>query len=421
MRGVTSRFVRWLPKGNGRVSVYALCCPLLAYGCAAPAASVLERPGSEPMLRVGLVVEADAVRVRGQGAVAVQGTSSYELTPDEEVRVVPGSDGVRVEGRTGSSQRLTFESQDGSSFLLVNGRAYRGHVEVISNGATLTAVNVVTTEAYLRGVVGVEMGLRQRNEVAALEAQAIASRTYALKNRGRFRAAGFDLRAGVQDQAYLGVERETELGSVAVRNTAGMVVTYRGDLISAFFHSTCGYSTASPEEAFRTVQAVPYLTPVSDRRPSTGYYCDLSPRFRWTVEWEGNELRDILRQTVPSVLGVNAEVVDEVHAVRIQGLGLSRRVTELRVQVGSGEIPIYGPDLRRVFLTPEQRPLGSTAIEVSTERLSNGGISARITGAGWGHGVGMCQWGALGRARAGQTAQEILLTYYQGTRIERRY
>ncbi len=94
--------------------------------------------------------------------------------------------------------RITFESQDRSSFLLVNGRAYRGNVEVISNGATLTAVNVVSTEAYLRGVVGVEMGQRSRNEMAALEAQAIASRTYALKNRGRFRAAGYDLRAGVQ-------------------------------------------------------------------------------------------------------------------------------------------------------------------------------------------------------------------------------
>jgi stage II sporulation protein D len=393
---------------------------LLFFGCAAPPRAV-ERQGNEPRLRVGLVVEADAVRIRGQGVVSVQGASSFELAPEEELRVTPSTDGLRVDGRSGSSMHVTFESQDESRFLLVNGRAYRGSVEVVSNGPTLTAVNVVTTEEYLRGVVGVEMGLRQSNETAALEAQAIASRTYALKNRGRFRAAGFDLRAGVQDQAYLGVERETDLGSAAVRRTVGMVVTYRGDLISAFFHSTCGYSTASPEEAFRTVQAVPYLRPVSDRRPSTGYYCDISPRFRWTVEWEGNELRDILRQTVPSVVGVTADVVDEVVAVRVHGLGPSRRVTELRLQVGSGEIPIYGPDLRRVFLTPEQRQLGSTAIEVTTERLAGGGTSAKITGAGWGHGVGMCQWGALGRARAGQTAREILLTYYPGTRIERRY
>jgi stage II sporulation protein D len=382
---------------------------------------VVERRAAEPQLRVGVVVDADVVRIRGQGAVSVRGATQFELSADEEVRVTSADGGVRVEGRAGSSRRIAFASRVPSLFLLVNGRAYRGSVEVLSNGTTLTAVNIVSTEAYLRGVVGVEMGSRQRNELAALEAQAIASRTYALKNRGRFRAAGFDLRAGVQDQAYLGVERETELGSAAVRRTAGLVVTYRGDLISAFFHSTCGYSTASPAEAFRTVQAVPYLRPVSDRRPSTGYYCDISPRFRWTVEWDGNELRDILRRTVPSVMGINAELIDDVHAVRVHGLGPSRRVTELRLEVGSGEIPVYGPDLRRVFLTPEQRPLGSTAIEVTYDRRSEGGSSARISGAGWGHGVGMCQWGAIGRARAGQTAREIISTYYPGTRIERSY
>ena len=381
----------------------------------------MERRGGEPLLRLGLAVDTDAVRIRGRGKVSVRGSGSFELAPEEEVRVIASSDGIRVDGRPGGSMRLTFESHDASRLLVVNGRAYRGSVEVIPNGATLTAVNVVGVESYLRGVVGVEMGERQRNESAALEAQAIASRTYALKNRGRFRSAGFDLHAGVQDQAYLGAERETALGSEAVRHTAGLVVVYRGDLINAFFHSTCGYSTASPEEAFRTVQAVPYLMPVSDRRPSGGYYCDISPRFRWTVEWGANELRDILQRTVPSVLGVDAESVDEIHSVRVHGLGPSRRVTELRLQVNNGEIPVYGPDLRLVFLTPERQPLGSTAIEVTTERSGGNGTSAKITGAGWGHGVGMCQWGAVGRARAGQTAREILLTYYPGTRIERRY
>ena len=400
-----------------RRHVVAATLLLMLSGCARTPTPIAETRGAEPLLRIGLVVDAEVVRIRGQGAVSVGGVTPFQLSPDEEVRVTSSGGGVSMEGRSGTAQRITFESNDPALFLFVNGRSYRGGVEVLSNGATVTAVNVIGTEAYLRGVVGVEMGSRQRNELAALEAQAIASRTYALKNRGRFRAAGYDLRAGIQDQAYLGVERENELGSEAVRRTAGSVVTYRGNLIAAFFHSTCGYSTASPEEAFRTVQPVPYLRPVSDRRPSTGYYCDDSPRFRWTVEWDGNELRDILRRTVPAVVGVEGELIDELHALRVHGLGPSRRVTEMRLDVGSGEIPVYGPDLRRVFLTPEQRPLGSTAIEVYYER----GSSARISGAGWGHGVGMCQWGAIGRARAGQTAREIITTYYPGTRIESSY
>ena len=402
-----------------RVAALSFC--LLCFAGCARAPVVVERRGVEPQLRVGLVVDADVVRVRGQGDVTVSGATSFNLPSNEEVRVLATEGGVRIEGRPGVSRRITFGSRDPPQFLSVNGRTYRGGVEVLSNGSTVTAVNIVGTEAYLRGVVGAEMGNRQANELAALEAQAIASRTYALKNLGRFRASGFDLRAGVQDQAYLGVERETELGSAAVRRTAGLVVTHRGELISAFFHSTCGYSTASPAEAFRTVQAVPYLRPVSDRRPSTGYYCDISPRFRWTVEWEGSQLRDILRSTIPAVMGIDATMVDEVNALHVHALGPSRRVTELRLEVGSGEIPVYGPDLRRVFLTPERSPLGSTAIEVSYERNPDGGASARISGAGWGHGVGMCQWGAIGRARAGQTAREIITTYYPGTRIERRY
>ncbi len=402
-----------------RSYVSLICLALLLSGCAAPRAA--ERRGAEPLLRVGLSVDVENVLVRGQGGASVSGAAPFDLAPGEEVQVVATPGGLRVGGRNTRSQRISFTSSDFDDHLVVNGRAYRGSVEVLHDGARLTVVNVVATDAYLRGVVGAEMGRRQQNETAALEAQAIASRTYALKNRGRFRSAGFDLHAGVSDQAYLGVERETELGSEAVRRTAGLVLTYRGDLISAFFHSTCGYSTASPEEVFRTVRAVPYLRPVSDRRPSSGYYCDISPRFRWTVEWEGDQLRDILQRTIPSVLGLESALVDEVRSMRIHGLGPSRRVTELRVEVGSGEIPVFGPDLRRVFLTPEETSLGSTAFELSLEPSPDGVTSARISGAGWGHGVGMCQWGALGRARAGQTSREILSTYFPGTRIERWY
>jgi stage II sporulation protein D len=254
-----------------------------------------------------------------------------------------------------------------------------------------------------------------------MEAQAVASRTYALKNRGRFEAEGYDIRATVSDQAYRGVSRESEVGNAAVARTAGLVVTYRGDLASVFYHSTCGYSTASPEEAFRTVRPVAYLQPVSDRRPSGGYYCDPSPRFRWTVEWEGQELQDILRRTMPAVLGVDEAVVDRIYDMYSHGVGPSRRITELRVSVGNGMIPVFGPDIRRVLETPEGAMLGSTAIEVAATRSGDVVDRLRVTGAGWGHGVGMCQWGAIGRARAGQSAETILTTYFPGTKIERWY
>ncbi len=207
----------------------------------------------------------------------------------------------------------------------------------------------------------------------------------------------------------------------AVRSTSGLVVTYGGDLINALFHSTCGYATASPEEVFRTAEPVPYLRPVSDRRPGGGYYNDISPRFHWRAEWDGAELRRILRLTVPEVLGIPGTLVDEIRDVYVHRRGPSGRVTELRVEVSRGVIPVFGPDVRRVLRTPAGEPLGSTAIELATTKRAGRVEQLEARGTGWGHGVGMCQWGAVGRARNGETARTIVTTYFPGTRIQRHY
>jgi stage II sporulation protein D len=217
------------------------------------------------------------------------------------------------------------------------------------------------------------------------------------------------------------VDAETPEGNAAVRATAGLALTYRGQVISAFFHSTCGYATATPAEAFRGIDNAPYLRSVSDRRPGGGYYCDISPRFRWSVEWDAATLRDILRRTATSVLGVSAATVDDIRDVRVEHTGRSGRAAEIRIRVGRGEIPVYAPDIRQVFLTPEGRPLGSTAVQLHPEREGDTLVWLKAAGAGWGHGVGMCQWGAVGRARAGQDFREILAAYFPGTVIERWY
>ena len=305
--------------------------------------------------------------------------------------------------------------------MSVNGHSYRGTVDLFVQGGGITAVNRVLIEDYLAGVVSAEMGHRAASEAAALGAQAIVSRTYALKNRGRYASQGFDLTAGVADQAYGGVDAETPEGTAAVRATTGLVVTYGGQLILAFFHSTCGYATATPSEAFRGITNVPYLRSVSDRKPGGGYYCDISPRFRWRVEWDGTTLRDILRRTLPNVLGVAAEQVDRLRDVRVVHTGPSGRATEVRIAVGRGEIPIFGPDIRAVFQTPEGRPLGSTAVQLHPEYQADTLARLVAAGAGWGHGVGLCQWGAVGRARAGQSYDQILSAYFPGTKVERWY
>jgi stage II sporulation protein D len=378
----------------------------------------------EPELRVGLVVAAPRVSVGGQDRVAAvsEGKPVFTVARGRTVTVTPDGRGIALNhGATADRyQSLTFVSLSPGRYVTVEGKPYRGVVEVWNRGGAVTAVNRVRLEDYLLGVVSRELGPRAPAEAAALEAQAVVSRTYALRNRGRYASEGFDLRATVADQAYGGVEAETPEGIAAVHATAGQVLTYRGEPILALFHSTCGYATAVPREVFRSIDNLPYLRSVSDRKGS-GYYCDLSPRFRWRVEWDGEELVGILRRTLPEVLGIESRLVDRLLDFRVVRTGPSGRVTEVRIGVGGGEIAVFGPDLRSVLLAPDGSALLSSAVQLQVRRSAGQVAKVVAAGAGSGHGVGMCQWGAVGRARAGQNYQKILAHYYPGTKLERWY
>lgn len=380
--------------------------------------------GEEPELRIGLVVGAPRVVIGGQDRIAAVSEGKPVLTVPRmrKVTVVPDGRGILLNG-DGSGARyesLTFVSLSPGRFVTVEGKPYRGVVEVWSRGGGVTAVNRVRLEDYLLGVVSRELGPRSPGESAALRAQAVVSRTYALWNRGRAASQGFDLRATIADQTYGGVDAETPEGTAAVHATAGQILTYNGEPILALFHSTCGYATATPREVFRTVDNLPYLRSVSDRKGSN-YYCDISPRFRWRVEWDGGDLLRVLRRTLPEVLGIESELVDQIRDLRVAHTGPSGRVTELRIEVRRGEIPVFGPELRSVLLSPDGSPLLSSAVQFEVQRSGERVVKAVATGAGSGHGVGMCQWGAIGRARAGQSYQEILAHYYPGTKLERWY
>jgi len=304
---------------------------------------------------------------------------------------------------------------------VANGRRYRGRINITSSRAGLTVVNRVTVESYIAGVVGPEIGARRPDEMAAVLAQAVVSRSFAIKNRGRWEAFGFDAYADTRDQVYLGVAVESEQAWDAVRRTAGQVLKYQGDVIDAYFHSTCGFSTAGIDEAFATVQNRPYLRPVSDSRGGDHYYCDISPRFRWREEWDASKLRAILSRTLPNVTPLSGDGLQRITDVTVSRTTKSGRVGELRIVFERGDIRIPGPDVRSVLRPDADRLLSSAAFQLTVTKA--GGQVTRLVaaGAGSGHAVGMCQWGAIGRARAGQDYRAILNTYFPGTKIERLY
>jgi len=382
--------------------------------------------GREVEVRIGLMVGAGPASVGGTGAVAVtepDGSRIATIPAGESWQVVPAGDRIVLANPSGWSSSpvdaMALVPLDRAAAVRVNGRSYRGLAEVLRDRTGLTVVNRLGLEAYLLGVVSAEMGRRSGAELAALRAQAVVSRTYALRNLGRWKAQGFDLYASVADQVYGGVGAETPEGRAAVAATRGRVITYKDAPIEALYYSTCGGRTADGYEVFRSAVR-PYLRSMPDEAPNGVVYCSISPRYRWHEEWTGELLRTTLQRNLPAA-GVNAGQVFEVTDVRITKRTSSGRVDQLAVALGGAEVRVDGTAIRRVL-----RPATGQLLKSSAFSLGVTGAGARVSrltadGMGAGHGVGLCQWGAVGRARAGQRFEQILAAYYPGTTLERRY
>jgi stage II sporulation protein D len=389
-------------------------------------------PGTaEQTVRVALASNARGIMVGGGSALKVAGPDGAYLgdidAGDTRRVVLTESGGLAIETprgrRTPAYSYLDVAAADSGAAIpavRVEGRDYRGTVRFVrAGGGLVRAVNVVGIETYVASVVSSELGRRAPEEREAVLAQAVVSRTYVLKAQGRALVAGYDVTSGVADQVYGGTANETDLGWDAVRATRGQVLASGGALIDAQFFSTCGGRTANNDEAFRG-GARPYLRSISDLDPGGTAYCAASPRFRWHVAWTGAEARaTLVRGLAP--LGVRAESLRRLHDVRVLGRSASDRITGLVVAHADGETQVEAGRVREVLRMPTGEPLRSTAVELSVLRAGGLVTGLAADGRGAGHGVGMCQWGAVGRARAGQRYTEILSAYFPGANLERRY
>jgi stage II sporulation protein D len=388
------------------------------------------QPGDEsgePRLRIGLAVGVPSAWVGGGADLVVTDPSGAHLAAipaGEQWRVVPSGIGVSVQppGRMGTapSEVIVVLPGDPSQLVRVNGRTYRGAVEIVRDTAGLTLVNRVFMEAYLLGVVSAEMGRRSLAEFEALKAQAVISRTYALRHLGRRKSLGFDLRAGTADQVYVGNGSETPEGLEAVQSTRGMVLTHRGAPIDAFYYSTCGGQTADGVEAF-SAGSRPYLRSFPDVDPNGEAYCRISPRYRWREEWTAASLQATLRRTLPAVTGTSSDRIGEVRDVWVAQRTPSGRVGRLALTVGASQVLVDGPAVRQVLRPSSGDLLRSSAFTLTPTSGSRGITRLVADGRGAGHGVGLCQWGAVGRSRAGHDFQRILAAYFPGATLQRLY
>lgn len=289
-----------------------------------------------------------------------------------------------------SPVRIT--SKDG--LIRLNGRAYRGSIEIRKGkDSKLIVINELDLEEYLMGVVAEE--IPHDWEAEALKAQAVVSRTYALYLKKRAGKRPYHITSDVKTQVYGGRRAERESTVRAVRETEGLVLTHKGEVIPAFYHSSCGGRTEDASELWNIDAS--YLKGVDCACQEISKY----------GEWERRiSIKDAL--IALSKLGHTLSDITSIDLGRITQAG---RVKNLAIR-----------DKDRMINVPAEKfrlAIGSSVIPSVFFEASLSGREMVISGRGMGHGVGLCQWGAKNMAQKGSDYITILQHYYPGTTIER--
>lgn len=447
----TQKLAKWLAPslfGGVVVAAVAMACAPLQPAIAPPAQPAGAKPpaaqtGRTPVVRgeaSGRLVPDRTVLIALDGRAAaplVTATGAWSI--DEQggrVALVrgSGSEGWRIEQR-GGLLRVAGDGSDatpwregpfvarpanGESYLKFGNRRYRGELLFTATDSGVLVVNRLPVEDYLRGVVPIEIGTRQEGDLAAIEAQTIAARSYTYmrvpSNAAQHPARGWHMTGTVQYQVYAGMDVEHPVVNEAVDATSGLVLRYGGLIVDAPYFSSCGGRTAGPREAWRGVSDEPYLQPVDDIDPRTGRaYCDLSPRNHWHAELDEARLREVVRRALQTA-GARDPRPAAIQKLEIGARTPSGRAETLVLHTERGTVTVAARDIRNVLADARGAILASTYFSVDRESRTRGQLTAvTLRGAGNGHGVGMCQWGAIGRARAGIDARSILRHYYPGT------
>ncbi|NHM26064.1 SpoIID/LytB domain-containing protein [Desulfofundulus sp. TPOSR] len=315
-------------------------------------------------------------------------------------------------------------------------RRYRGDMEFRLDDKGITVVNQLPIEEYLYGVVPAEMPAHWPGE--ALKAQAVAARSYVLAQMGTYASQGFDVLATQASQVYRGYDGEHPATSKAVDETRGIVATYRGRPISAVFHSSSGGYTENSEDVWKS--QVDYLRgrpDPFDRNPQNKHY-------DWTKTYTAGQLKEQLAAAgyrfseIYDLIEVERTSTGQrVKCLAVSGLGLDGQ--PLTIEIGRDPLKGKADEVRRALglksacFTMEKIMTGNgapgqqdpSAEQVVPAQGQQDGhprlVKVTFRGSGWGHGVGMSQYGALGMASQGYSYQEILKYYYSGVQIVSNY
>lgn len=348
-----------------------------------PPAGPAERP-----VRVRIAAEREFLDLEGDEIRAWESDGRWIASSKGVASVRAEGEFLLWDARQRVGSPLDVRSPGG---LRIEGKRIHGAVRLAASGGRLTAVALVPLEEYVAAVLAKEAAPSFLPE--ALAAQAVAVRTYALQAMARPRSPDFDLVSDVEDQVFDGFDGVNDVFRRAAESTRGEALYFRGKLARAVYHSTCGGRTESAENAWG--KDVPYLRSVSCDD------CRESPMWRWEYRMDAAEGR-----RVALALGIRPEGRPSFEITRRTSTGRASRV---RISSGGAGVEVRASRFRRTAGYAKVRSLDFTIVPAADGWM--------FRGSGYGHGVGMCQWGTNGMAKAGKTHREILERYYPGTEV----
>ena len=346
-----------------------------------------------------------------------------KLTEGNIVLHNPADDSVIYTGVDGAEVKAVARD----SVFTLDGKQYRGNVIFRPHDGKITVINEIMLDDYVCGVVAGEMPSSWPEE--ALKAQSVAARCYALKSLNKHADFGFDLCSTTNCQVYGGIASETERTNKAVMDTAGIVASYDNKVVDTLFYSSNGGYVEAAENVWGG--SYPYFKTFKDEYEKT----DEISGAVWTVSFSAEEIKTKLKDNgvdIGDILGMKVVKTSEsgrVLEVKITGttgtksytksyartfLGLKSQLYTITAPQGSA---VYG-----ISATGQSRVSGEyyilTAEGLDTRKTSAGDGKYIISGRGYGHGVGMSQWGARYMAEAGRTYEDIIKYYFKGAELK---
>lgn len=363
-----------------------------ALGIVASIAAVDKAPAPVPeIVRVAIVRDSRELdlaihgryRIRDMSSGKIIGKGDYLVA--SKVRLL--TRGILVGLDVYPARRLTIEPAKDAS-IIIDERPFRGEVTFIRTFDNhITVVNDINVEDYIKGVLYHEVSHLWPME--ALKAQAVAARTYALYSINPA-SKPYDVTNDIYSQVYGGRDSERYRTDLAVDYTRGLVLTYDNKIIPAYFHATCAGMTEDARELWN----LPDLPPL---RGVPCPFCQNSPHFHWK--------RDFRLRDIQDALNLHGYKVGAIKDIAIIDRDRSERIDHLKITQKNGdELIIKGKDFRDI--------MGPNVLDSNNYEIVMKGYYVDLFGKGWGHGVGMCQWGALGMARQQFNYRQILAYYY---------